>query len=171
VLAKHCARPQDYCVRLRLDDLDHRLLEALQQDAGRTLAVLGEAVGLSPSAVQRRIKRYRSAGLIAKLVAVLDPEALPGTVLAAVFVTLVSESTREHRSFRQRMRVAREVQQCYSLAGERDYLVLVVAGGMRECRDTVDGLFMDDPNVKRYTTHLVFDVVKTGFGVPTRPAG
>jgi hypothetical protein len=32
----------------------------------------------------------------------------------------------------------------------------------------VDRLFMDDPNIKRYTTHLVFDVVKTGLGVPTR---
>jgi Lrp/AsnC family transcriptional regulator, leucine-responsive regulatory protein len=172
VLAKTCAHTQDYCVPasrpLHLDDLDHKLLEHLQQDAGRTLDELGEAIGLSPSAVQRRIRRYRSNGLIVRQVAVLDPEAVSGVVLAAVFVTLESESIREHNAFRQRMRTVPEVQQCYSLAGERDYLVIVVAGGMRECRDVVDRLFMDDPNVKRYTTHLVFDVVKTSLAVSTR---
>jgi Lrp/AsnC family transcriptional regulator, leucine-responsive regulatory protein len=46
--------------------------------------------------------------------------------------------------------------------------VIVVALGMRECRDAVDRLFMDDANVKRYTTHLVFNVVKTGLAVPIR---
>jgi len=68
------------------------------------------------------------------------------------------------------MRAAPEVQQCYSLAGERDYLVIVVAGGMSDCRDVVDRLFMGDSNIKRYTTHLVFTVVKRGLGIPTKHA-
>jgi len=38
---------------------------------------------------------------------------------------------------------------------------------MPDCRDAVDRLFMEDPNVKRYTTHVVFDVVKVGLDVPT----
>jgi DNA-binding Lrp family transcriptional regulator len=154
-----------------LDDLDHKLLESLQRDAGRTLHELGDAVGLSPSAVQRRITRYRTAGLIARQIAVLDPEMVRGTVLAAVLVTLERESTKEHRAFQNRMRGAPEVQQCYTLAGERDYLVIVVAGGMSDCRDIVDRLFMDDPNIKRYTTHIVFNVVKVGLGIPTKHAG
>jgi Lrp/AsnC family leucine-responsive transcriptional regulator len=115
---------------LQLDDLDHKLLECLQQDAGRTLDELGEAVGLSASAVQRRIKRYRSSRLITRQIAVLDPEAVSGVVLAAVFVTLENESIREHRAFRQRLPAT--------------------------------------PEVKRYTTHLVFDVVKTSLAVSTR---
>lgn len=126
-------------------------------------------MGLSPSAVQRRITRYRSAGLIARQIAVLDPEVAGRTILAAVLVTLERESTTEHRAFQSRMRGASEVQQCYSLAGERDYLVIVVvAGGMSSCRDVVDRLFMDEPNVKRYTTHLILNVVKSGLGLPTR---
>jgi len=151
-----------------LDDLDHKLLERLQQDAGQTLLALGDAIGLSSSAVQRRIGRYHAAGLIAKQVVVLDPEAVLGTVLAVVLVTLESESRKLHQAFRNRMRGAAEVQQCYSLAGDRDYLVIVVAAGLPACRDAVDRLFMDDANVKRYTTHLVFDVVKAGLSLPTR---
>lgn len=163
---------QDSCVapprHVSLDELDHKLLAALQQDAGRTLYDLGDAVGLSASAVQRRITRYRAAGLVARQIAVLDPERVRSTVLAAVFVTLERESTRAHGAFQARMRSAVEVQQCYTLAGERDYLVIMVASGISECRDVVDRLFMDDSNVKRYTTHLVFNVVKRGLGVPTR---
>jgi len=98
---------------------------------------------------------------------VLDPTVVPGAVLAAVLVTLERESIRAHEQFRNRVRHAREVQQCYSLAGERDYLIMVVANGMSDCRDTVDRLFMDDDNVKKYTTHIVFDVVKTGLAITT----
>ena len=162
---------QNFCVTTRspvaLDELDHRLLACLQQDAGQTLHQLGDAVGLSPSAVQRRMTRYRRMGLIARQIAVLDPEVLRGTVLAAVFVTMERESIRAHNAFRERMRSAPNVQQCYSLAGERDYLVIVTAGAMPDCRDAVDRLFMGDPNVKRYTTHIVFDVVKVGLDIPT----
>ena len=55
---------QNSCVSARpvLDRLDHRLLGLLQADCGRTLEALGEVVGLSPSAVQRRIARYRAEG-------------------------------------------------------------------------------------------------------------
>lgn len=109
-----------------LDDLDRKLLDLLQEDAARPLHDLGRAVGLSPSAVQRRLTRYRSTGLIAKQVAVLDPEAVTGTVLACVLVTLERESPRHHSSFRERMRAAPEVQQCYDLAGAWDYLAILV---------------------------------------------
>ena len=77
-----------------LDAFDHRLLDLLQGDAGRTLTALGEAVGLSPSAVQRRIKRYRAHGLL-RQVAVLDAEAFPSVVLATVWVTMERESVRQ----------------------------------------------------------------------------
>jgi Lrp/AsnC family transcriptional regulator, leucine-responsive regulatory protein len=68
---------QDHCVVRSvsldaLDALDVDLLNLLQRDAGRTLRELGDDVGLSPSAVHRRIARYEAAGLIARRVAVLD---------------------------------------------------------------------------------------------------
>ena len=151
-----------------LDDLDRRLLDLLQQDAGRSLERLGETIGLSPSAVQRRLTRYRSGGLIAKEVAVLDPEVLPGTVLACVLVTLERESQRLHASFRERMRTAPNVQQCYDLAGEWDYLAVIVASSMAHCRAVLDELFMDAPNVKRFDSLFVFDAIKRGLNIPMR---
>jgi len=164
-----CAGTQNYCVPrspLSLDEFDHRLLALLQRDSAVTLTTLGDAVGLSASAVQRRISRYRKHGLL-RQVAVLDPGALPGITLAAVLVTMERDTLRIHGAFRARMRASPEVQQCYAIAGEWDYLVLLVASSVTHYREVAERLFVDEGNVKRYETRMVFDVVKHGLELPT----
>ena len=150
-----------------LDEFDHRLLELLQRDSASTLTALGEAVGLSASAVQRRITRYRKHGLMRE-VAVLDSTLLGTTTLATVLVAMEREPAKLHAAFHARMRAAPEVQQCYTLAGEWDYLVILCTTGVAHCREVADRLFMDVGNIKRYETRMVFDVVKSGLQVPTR---
>jgi Lrp/AsnC family leucine-responsive transcriptional regulator len=153
---------------LSLDEFDHRLLELLQRDAAATLTVLGEAVGLSASAVQRRITRYRKNGLL-RQVAVLDPALLGGITLATVLVAMERESAKHHAAFHARMRAAPEVQQCYTLAGEWDYLAILATTGVAHCREVADRLFGSDDNLKRYETRMVFEPIKRGLALPTRP--
>jgi DNA-binding Lrp family transcriptional regulator len=153
-----------------LDDVDRKLLNLLQQDAGLSLSALGERVNLSPSAVQRRIERLRSSRIIVRQVAVLSDAALSGAVRACVLVALERESVKLHSGFRERICAAAEVQQCYDLSGAWDYLVIVVADGMSACRAVIERLFLEAPNVKRYDTHFVFESVKVGLGIPLRPA-
>lgn len=162
---------QNFCVSIPvlLDDFDHRLLALLQDDAARTLTTLGEAVGLSPSAVQRRLTRYRKHGLLQQ-VAVLDSAAFPSVVLAAVWVTMERESVRSLNAFYARIRAAPEVQQCYVLAGDWDYLVIMATTSVSAYREAAERLFKTDGNVKRYETRLVFDTVKRGLRIPTRNA-
>jgi len=150
-----------------LDEFDHRLLELLQRDAGQTLTALGDAVGLSASAVQRRIKRYRESGLM-RQVAVLDPGMLGNITLATVLVALERESSRQHAALYSRLRAAPEVQQCYVLAGEWDYLVILATRGVAHCREVAERLFAGDENLKRYETRMVFEPVKLGMAIPTR---
>lgn len=152
---------------LALDDFDHRLLDLLQRDSSRTLTALGDAVGLSASAVQRRLGRYRRNGLLRE-VAVLDPAALPATTLVAALVTMERDTLRVHAAFRARMRAAPEVQQCYALAGDWDYLVLLAVSSVADYREAAERLFVDEGNIKRYDTRLVFDAVKVGLHLPTR---
>jgi Lrp/AsnC family leucine-responsive transcriptional regulator len=151
-----------------LDEFDHRLLELLQHDASLTLTALGEAIGLSASAVQRRITRYRKAGFLRE-VAVLDAGLLPAVTLAAVWVTMERDTFRLHSAFRARMRAAPEVQQCYAVAGQWDYLVILVARSVAHYREVAERLFVDEGTVKRYETRLVFDAIKQGMSLPTRP--
>ena len=150
-----------------LDEFDHKLLELLQRDAAQTLTALGEAVGLSASAVQRRIKRYRDSGLM-RQVAVLDPALLGNITLATVLVALERESSKHHAALHARLRAAPEVQQCYVLAGEWDYLVILATRGVAHCREVAERLFAGDENLKRYETRMVFEPVKLGLALPTR---
>lgn len=152
---------------VQLDDFDHRLLERLQADADTTLAALGEHVGLSASAVQRRIKRYRESGLL-RHVGVLDADRLGTSQLAMVLVSMERESAKRHAAFCARMRAAAEVQQCYVLAGEWDYLVLLATTGVAHCREVAERLFSDEGTIRRYETRMVFEAVKTGLQLPTR---
>jgi DNA-binding Lrp family transcriptional regulator len=66
------------------------------------------------------------------------------------------------------MRTAPEVQQCYDVSGDWDYMVIVVADGMAHCRTVVESLFLEAPNIKRYNTLFVFNVVKSGLQIPLR---
>lgn len=153
---------------LALDDIDHELLDLLQRDSGRTLRELGDLVSLSPSAVQRRIDRYRKHGLLARQVALLDPTRLPTVLLAVCLVTLERESSRHHHAFRKRLLAASEVQQIYDVSGDWDYVVILACSGMAHHTEVADRLFNEAPNVRRYTTLFVLDPILTGTVIPTR---
>jgi Lrp/AsnC family transcriptional regulator, leucine-responsive regulatory protein len=165
------AEAQECCAYMPgtpLDEIDDELLGLLQEDASRTLLDLGQAVRLSPSAVQRRIRRYLSSGLIARRAAVLDPRALGEVLLALVLVELKSGAAEQHTALRRRLLDAPEVQQCYDVAGRWDYVVVLTARDMPHCRELVARLFLDDPGISRCETLPVFDAVKLGLAVPTR---
>lgn len=152
-----------------LDEFDHRLLELLQRNTDTTLTALGESVGLSASAVQRRITRYRASGLL-RQVGVLDARQLPSVTLASVLVAMEREGAKRHAAFTARMRAAPEVQQCYVLAGDWDYLVILATTSLAHCREVAERLFVDEGTIRRYETRMVFDVVKAGLQLPTRVA-
>ena len=80
------------------------------------------------------------------------------------------DSFRLHSAFRARMRATAEVQQCYAVAGQWDYLVIIAARNVAHYREIAERLFVDEGTVKRYETRLVFEPVKIGLSLPTRPA-
>jgi len=161
---------QNCCVKKRseLDDIDHRLLDELQTDAGRTLRALGEIVGLSPSAVQRRMERYRATGLVARTAAVLDPKYSPDLVFAVCLVAVERESQRLHDAFQRRLLAAPEVQQLYVVYGEWDYVAMLVTSGMAHHNEISERLFAQAANVRNYRTQFVLNPVRTGSAIPTR---
>ena len=85
---------------MELDRFDRQLLRLVQEDSARTTAQLAARVALSPSAIQRRLRRLREAGVIAREIAVVDPRRVgPSTTfLASVQV----ESERPERMGRLR---------------------------------------------------------------------
>jgi Lrp/AsnC family transcriptional regulator, leucine-responsive regulatory protein len=148
-----------------LDELDRAILGYLQRNARTVSDVIADGVGLSPAAVQRRIKRMRDAGTIDRDVAVVEPAALG---LGMTFVVGV-QLEREHRGvvddFAHRMREDPAVQQCYYVTGDSDFVLIVLARSMQEYDEfTTRSLFHSD--IRRFTTNVVMNRIKVGLTVP-----
>ena len=105
------------------DDTDARILRALSVDARATLADLSGAVGLSVSAVQARVRRLESRGIIAGYRVVVDPEAV-GKPLAA-FVEITPLDPAQPDTAPALLAHLEEIEACHSVAGAASYLLLV----------------------------------------------
>jgi len=96
-----------------MDAFDRKLLDLVQDDNQRTAEALSAAVGLSPSACQRRLKRLRRDGVIVGDVAVLAPDAVGRHLTMIVEVTLTRERPDLVDAFKRSMQQTPEVMQCY----------------------------------------------------------
>ena len=115
---------------MKLSKSDRRLLQLLQSDVTRSQADLAEEVGLSRSSCWRRIREFEKAGLIRQKVALLDPK-LAGFGIEVLLLVAMTEHTDENRrEFENHVRRLPEVLECFSVSGERDYMLQVIAHDM-----------------------------------------
>jgi Lrp/AsnC family transcriptional regulator, leucine-responsive regulatory protein len=149
-----------------LDALDRKILDRYQGDTGTPAQQIGAAVGLSAAAVQRRLKRMRAAGVIAAEVAQLAPDRLGYPVTCIVGVRLERESRAENQRFKQRIARVPQVQQCYSVTGDVDYVLIVLARDMQDFEAFAERELYVDANVRSFTTFVSLDRVKVGTSVP-----
>ncbi|MCY4755773.1 Lrp/AsnC family transcriptional regulator [Pelomonas aquatica] len=149
-----------------LDRFDRQLLNLVQQDAALTAGQLAERVSLSPSAIQRRLKRLREQGVILRHVAVLEP-ARVGRAMSFV-AALQVESERADRMAALRAWIAAEprVQQAFYVTGEADFILVVTAVDAEAYEALMARLLADNPNVRRYTTSVAMAVLKRGLELP-----
>lgn len=149
-----------------LDPIDRQLLELVQADCRRPLDALGEAIGLSASAAQRRLRRLRRTGVVEAEVAVVAPASVGRALTLLVEVTVERERADLIDGFKRQMRAAPEVQQCYYVTGEADFLLVMTVRDMEEYEAFVRREFYDNGNVRRFRTGVVMDRVKVGLAVP-----
>lgn len=163
-----CAFAQDYCVMslLPLDEFGRELLNLLQEDAGQTLQELGDAIGLSAPAVQRRIRRYREAGIIKGTAAQVDPRKVGVPITVLILATLVSDNGPAVVRLHERLTKHPNVQQCYEVAGNFDLATLIVVPDMEAYRQVAEALFGKDKNVRRFVTHVIMGTIKSSLSVP-----
>ena len=151
-----------------MDTFDRKILALFQDDTRRPAQAIGEAVGLSAAAVQRRLKRLREAGVIRGEVASLDPTSVGLPITCVVLLTLVSRpGPRAHLDrFKRDMRAEPQVQQCYQVTGAADMVLVVTTPSMEAYGDFVRRWIEANDVVVRYETHVVLDRVKVGLSLP-----
>jgi DNA-binding Lrp family transcriptional regulator len=148
-----------------LDRIDRKILALYQDDTRRIAESIGAEVGLSSAAVQRRLKRLRASGAIAKEVALLDSRMVGVPITCVVTVSLASGPANIDR-FKRQMREQAEVQQCYHVTGSTDVILIVTATSMEAYGELARSWFETAPHVARYETHVVLDRVKVGLSLP-----
>ncbi|HVV12765.1 Lrp/AsnC family transcriptional regulator [Amycolatopsis sp.] len=149
-----------------LDHLDRAILSRLQDDARMIAESIGAHVGLSAAAVQRRIKRLREAGVIAREVAVVDPKAVGVNMTFVVTVEMERERIEVLEAFRKQVQADPAVQQCYYVTGSADFVLVVNCSDMTEFEAFTRRMFFDNGEVRHFTTSVVMDRVKVGLSVP-----
>jgi Lrp/AsnC family leucine-responsive transcriptional regulator len=152
------------------DRLDRALLTRLQANGRETCEAMGEQVGLSPSAVLRRIKRLEEAGVIDRYVALVRPEAVGLGLTAYINVRLEKHAESAKRNpmdlFRASVQAWPEVVECSALTGEMDFLLRVVVADMPAYSRFMMDTLLRHPSVQDCKTSFVMDRVKSTTALP-----
>jgi Lrp/AsnC family transcriptional regulator, leucine-responsive regulatory protein len=125
---------------VELDEIDIRLLDALQADADRTNVELARLVGLSPAATLHRVRWLKECGVIRIISAQLDPAAAGFPLQMYVTATLSRHDPHSSRIFDDQIRALPQIVAADNVAGEMDYLLTVVARDVAELQQVLASL-------------------------------
>ena len=138
--------------QISIDEIDIKLLNALQDDAAPSNQALAARVHVSPPTCLRRVKRLRDAGFIEREIAVLSPDKLAvllGHGLTAIVqITLDRQAAEQLDAFEQRAVLDADVQQCYRVSPGPDFVLLVHVMDMPGYQALAQRLFTSDANVR-----------------------
>lgn len=152
----------------QLDQFDRSILDIVQRDCQLKAEAIADKVGLSPSAVQRRLKRLRSDGIITAEIAVIDRKS---TDYPMTFITGM-EIERDNYDALARFRLWAEkqdnIQQVYYVTGEVDLVAIITARDVEHYDDISAQLMSENPQIKRMHTNVVLRDVKIGLHIPIK---
>ncbi len=149
-----------------LDRFDLAILNILQKDNTTPQRVIGETIGLSTPAVQRRIRRLEETGVIRANVALVEPSLVGRSLTILTEVHLRTERSHLENEFRQRVQAETAVQQFYCITGEADYLLVITVASMEEYETLSQRLFFTETENIPYQTSVVLNRLKVGMNVP-----
>ena len=155
-------------VKRDLDEFDLKLLEAIQGNSRLTADELAARVCLSPSSVQRRLRRLRERKVIEAEVAIVSPDALGRSLTVIVEVTLDTDRPKVVEEFQRAIQEAPEVMQGYYVTGNADYILVITVKNMTDYEAFACEFLSRRPHVKHFRTSIVMRRVKYGLTLPIK---
>ena len=149
-----------------MDNIDFKILNALQQNARITNQELSETVNLSPTPCLRRVKMLEEAGVIKGYSAIVNPEAYGLPIMAFVSVRLERKTEAEIASFEKAIIALDEVFACYLMSGRSDYMLQVFARSLKDYERFVRQSLTRVPGLGEIETHFAFGQVKQAMTLP-----
>lgn len=145
---------------MHLSKSDQRLLDALQEDATRSQTELAEIAGLSRTSCWRRVRDFEAAGLIERQVAVLDPQRAGFHIQVLLSVAMTEHTDENRHDFERHVGILPEVTECFSVSGERDYVLHVVVRTMDAYNTFLNAQILKHPAVRSASSTFVLRRVK-----------
>ncbi len=156
---------------MKLNRTDLRLLAELQRDTTRNQSELAEIVGMSRTSCWRRIRDFDDAGVIERQVALLSPKKAGFNLEVLLFVAMTEHSDENRKSFERHVTLLPEVMECFSVSGDRDYLLQVIAKDMESYNDFLNAEILRHKAVQSASSTFVLRRVKYSTALPLESIG
>jgi len=153
---------------MKLSASDLRLLQALQTDVTQSQADLAEQAGLSRTSCWRRMRDFQQAGLIRGKVALLDPKSAGFGIEVLLMVAMIEHTDENRRAFENQVLSLPNVLECFSISGERDYQLQVVAEDMDSYNHFLNTEILKHPAVGSASSTFVLKRVKYSTALPLK---
>lgn len=151
---------------VEIDDLDRKILRSIQKNPDITMRELGDEIGMSHSPCWRRMQRLKKLGVISDRTFTIDPEAVGYEIRVLCFVRIAEHTRQRLQKFEAAVQEVPEILQCYSLSGDHDYVLQVIARSVRDYEETVKNALTQLPNVQSISTSFTLKSVKDSRLVP-----
>ena len=155
---------------IALDDIDRRIVSALQADGRLPMVELAERVGLSATPCQRRVKRLEEEGVIGRYAALVSPLSLGLALQALVQVTLDDHSEKNVEAFEAAIRARPEVVACYAVTGDMDFLLHVQTPDLASFSEFAMKALLRMPGVRGTRSSFIMQAVKSDLAWAPQPA-
>jgi Lrp/AsnC family leucine-responsive transcriptional regulator len=149
-----------------LDRIDLRLLVALQEHGRASNLELAEAIKLSPAQTLRRHRRLEEMGVIKRYETRLDAESLGFGVVAFIQVTMERGHIRDLLKFKELVMKLAQIQECFSVTGNIDYVLKVVARDLKALSEFLLDTLMRTPGVSSVQSIVCLDEIKGTSAMP-----
>ncbi|TPE53277.1 Lrp/AsnC family transcriptional regulator [Amaricoccus solimangrovi] len=149
-----------------IDEADRRILREIQRSPEIPTRELAERVGLSHTPCWRRLQRMRDDGVITERRHVVDHDAAGFAVTVFCFVTLKEHRRERLTEFEEAALKVPEIIQCFSISGEYDYILQVIARSVSDYERTVKDAIVELPNIASINTSFTLRKVKASLDVP-----
>lgn len=151
---------------MELSRIDRRLLNELQRDVTRKQSELAERVGMSRTSCWRRIREFEEAGLIERQVAVLNPKIAGFNIQVLLLVAMTEHTDKNRQNFERHVSLLPEVTECFSVSGDRDYVLHVVVKDMDSYNEFLNAEILKHAAVRSASSTFVLRRVKYSTELP-----
>ena len=151
---------------MNLSRTDRRLLNELQRDATRKQSELADLVGMSRTSCWRRIRDFEEAGLIERQVALLNPRIAGFNIQVLLLVAMTEHTDENRQGFERHVALLPEVTECFSVSGDRDYVLHVVVKDMDTYNEFLNSQVLKHSAVRSASSTFVLRRVKYSTVLP-----